>query len=193
MSDLATPTDVLQPVRRHKLSVEDFHKLGEAGVLHEDSRVELIEGELIDMAPIGSPHAGTVNRLVSLVSGAVTTEVVHVQNPITLDDYSEPQPDLAVLKPRADFYRSVLPTASDVLLLIEVSDTTLAYDRGPKLELYSRHGILEVWIVNLPDGQLEVFRDPSPEGYRERAQYGSGDFVSAVALPELAVEVATLF
>lgn len=193
MSDLATSTDVQQPVRRHKLSVEDFHKLGEAGVLHEDSRVELIEGELIDMAPIGSPHAGTVNRLVSLFSGAVTSEVVHVQNPITLDDYSEPQPDLAVLKPCADFYRAALPTASDVLLLIEVSDTTLAYDRGPKLDLYSRHGIEDVWIVNLADRQLEVFRNPSPEGYRARSQYGAGDFVAALALPDFLVEVATLF
>ena len=193
MSDLAAPTDVPQPVRRHKLSVEDFHKLGEAGVLDPASRVELIEGELVDMAPIGSPHAGTVNRLAALLFRAVATEVVQVQNPIRLDDYSEPQPDLAVLKPRVDFYRAALPTAPDILLLIEVSDTTLAYDGGPKLELYSRHAIQEEWIVNLPDRQLEVFRDPSPEGYRSRLQLRAGEFATTAALPALSLEITTLF
>jgi Uma2 family endonuclease len=103
------------------------------------------------------------------------------------------QPDVTLLRRREDFYRSGTPRPSDVLLLIEVSDATLAYDRGPKLDLYSRHGILEVWIVNLLDRQLEVFRDPSPEGYRVRSQYGAGDFVAALALPDFLVEVATLF
>jgi len=193
MSDLATPTDVLQPVRRHKLSVEDFHKLGEAGVLNAEARVELFNGELVDMAPIGDWHAGVVAALTELLVKQAGQTTVWIQNPVRFTDDTELQPDVTLLRRREDFYRSATPTPSDVLLLIEVADTTLAYDRGPKLDLYSRHGILEVWIANLPDRQLEVFRDPSPEGYRARTQYGPGAFASPLVLPELSVEVATLF
>jgi Uma2 family endonuclease len=131
MSAVFTPT-------RHKLSVDDYHKLGEAGILDEDSRVELIEGELIDMAPIGPPHMMAVNRLNRLLVRAVgDLGIVSIQNPITLPPHSEPQPDIAVLRPGIDKRGAGLPGPADVLLLIEVADTTLAYDRGTKLQLYA--------------------------------------------------------
>jgi Uma2 family endonuclease len=193
MSDLANPVDVQQPIRRHKLSVEDFHKLGAAGVLHAESRVELLEGELVDMAPIGDWHAGVVAVLTETLVKSAAGAVVWVQNPVRFADHSELQPDVTVLRRREDFYRSGTPRPVDVLLLIEVADATLAYDRGPKLDLYSRHGIREVWIVNLRDRLLEVFRDPSPQGYRIHLQHGAGDLVATLDLPNVSLEVATLF
>ena len=133
MSAVFTPT-------RYKLSVEDYHKLGAAGVLTEDSRVELIEGELIEMAPIGPKHASVVDTLVALLASQAANQFrLSTQNPLTLIPMSEPQPDLMLLKPRSDRYASSLPGAADVLAVIEVSDKTLEYDRGPKLSLYARH------------------------------------------------------
>ena len=123
---------------RHKLSVEDYHKLGDAGVLTEDSRVELVDGELIDMAPIGSLHASVVSTLSMFFARHVGDRaIVSTQNPVILPPDSEPQPDIALLKPSADRYRNALPTASDVLLIIEVADTTLDYDRTIKLPRYA--------------------------------------------------------
>lgn len=193
MTDLASPATEQSVMRRHKLTVEDFHKLGEAGVLLADSRVELFEGELVDMAPIGDWHAGVVAILTEVfVKGAVDT-LVWGQGPVRFADDTELQPDVAILRRRADFYRSGTPQPADVLLLIEVADSTLAYDRGPKLDLYARHGIREVWIVNLRDRCLEVFRDPSPQGYRERFLHGSGDTAVAVGVPHIEVDVGALF
>lgn len=193
MSDLANPTDVPQPVRRHKLSVEDFHKLGEAGVLHPDSRVELFEGELVDMAPIGDWHAGVVAVLNETFARRAIDTLVWVQGPVRFADDTELQPDVTVLQRREDFYRSGTPQPADVLLLIEVADSTLAYDRGPKLSLYARHGIQEVWIANLRDRRLEVFREPSADGYRTMIHHSAGDFATALALPDFSLEVSTLF
>jgi Uma2 family endonuclease len=192
MSDLANPVAVPQPIRRHKLSVEDFHKLGEAGVLHAESRVELFEGELVDMAPIGDWHAGVVAILNEIFVRRAIGTIVWAQNPVRFADDTELQPDVAVLRRRDDFYRRSTPRPADVLLLIEVADSTLAYDHGPKLDLYARHGIREVWIVNLRDRLLEVFREPSSLGYWIQLQHGAGDLVSALDLPNVSVEVAAL-
>ncbi len=135
-------------VTRRRFTVHDYHRMGEAGILHEDDRVELIEGELVEMAAIGTRHLTCVNGLTRmLVRGVGDEAIVSVQNPVRLDEHSEPQPDLTVLRMRD--YRESLPVPEDVLLLIEVSDTTLAYDRGVKLPLYARSGIREVWIVDL--------------------------------------------
>lgn len=193
MSNLSNPVDILQPVRRHKLSVEDFHKLGEAGVLHADSRVELFEGELVDIAPIGCWHAGVVAMLTEVFVRRATDTTVWTQGPVRFADDSELQPDVTVLRRREDFYRSATPRPADVLLLVEVSDSTLAYDRGPKLDLYARHGIREVWIVNLRDQRLDVFRGPAPEGYRIRFEHGIRDLAFALERPDCPVDVATLF
>jgi Uma2 family endonuclease len=172
---------------RHLLTVGEYHQMGEAGILHEDSRIELIEGELIDMAPIGSSHAAAVNNVAQRISRTVEFDfVVSVQNPIQLDNHSEPQPDIMLLRPRADRYRSALPGAEDVLLLIEIADSSLQYDRNRKIPLYARHGIAEVWIVDLSGTTLERYRDPDPQTgtYRSIDQHRSG-ILQPQLLPQL--------
>jgi Uma2 family endonuclease len=187
MSAIFTPT-------RYKLSVEDYHKLGDVGILTEDSRVELIEGELFEMAPIGGPHMGAVNRLTRLLVLAVGDRgVVSIQNPVALPLHSEPQPDVALLKPRVDSTASDVPGPDDVLLLIEVADTTLIYDRTVKLKLYAKAGIAEAWIVNLPSRCVEVYRDPTDDGYSRKVELGPGDVVSPLALSTVKVTVAEIF
>ena len=144
--------------RLHRFSVEDYHRMGEAGILHEDSRVELIRGQVIDMTPIGTPHLAMVNRLNSLLAIALHGRAtVSPQNPVRLPDGSEPQPDVTILKWRADYYRRRRPEAQDVLLLIEVSDSSLDYDRNVKVPLYAEGGIPESWIVNLEEWCIEVY------------------------------------
>lgn len=184
---------VFTPIR-HKLSVEDYHKLGEVGVLTEDSRVELIDGELIDMAPIGGPHMRLVNRLNRLLVRTVgDLGEVSVQNPVTLPPRSEPQPDVTILKPSMDSAASVVPGPDDVLLLIEVADSTLSYDRNTKLKLYARAGIVESWIVNVPSRCVEVYREPTPDGYSRQLELRSNDTISPLALPTIKISVADIF
>ena len=155
------------PVRRHRWTVADYHRLAEAGILGEDDRVELIEGELYEMAPIGSRHAGAVDWILSKLSEmAGGRAIVRCQSPIRLGERSEPQPDLALLRPRADWYRDAHPGPEDVLLVVEVADTTAGWDREVKFPLYARHGIPEAWLVDLEAGRLEIHRGPGPEGYR---------------------------
>ena|SRR5438105_5557032 len=177
------------PLPRHKLSVEQFHEMGRAGILREDSRVELIEGELIDMAPIGSLHASVVNTLSMLFSQFRQIAIVATQNPVTLQPYNEPQPDIALLRPKPDRYRDALPSAQDVLLVIEVADTSLQYDRTVKLSLYARHGIRETWIVNLAERKLEIYRQPGDGRYRAKLERQAADTVSPEALPMVSVDL----
>jgi Uma2 family endonuclease len=179
---------VAQEVVRRRFTVHDYHRMGEAGILHEDDRVELIEGEIVEMAAIGTRHFTCVNGLTRLlVREAGDAAIVSVQNPVRLDEYTEPQPDLTVLRVRD--YRESLPTPEDVLLLIEVSDTTLAYDRGVKLPLYARAGIREVWIVDLPGEVIERHTDPSVDGYRSSERARRREEIKSAALPELAFRV----
>jgi len=146
--------------------------MADPGILTEDDRVELIEGEIVDMPPVGSLHAGNVNRLNNLFVGRLSGHaIVSVQNPIHLGLYSAPQPDIALLKPRADYYARAHPEPKDILLVVEVSDATLPYDGEVKLPLDARSSIPEVWIVNLVDHRLEVYWEPSPEGYQRQAHY----------------------
>ncbi len=175
-------------VRRWRFTVHDYHRMGEAGILQEDDRVELIEGELVEMTAIGSRHFACVNGLTRLLVRAVDDEaIVSVQNPVRLNEYNEPQPDLTVIRPRD--YRLSLPGPEDVLLLIEVSDTTLTYDRNVKLPLYARAGIGEVWIVNIPGGLIERHTDASEVGYRGLKRARRGETLESVALPSLALAV----
>jgi Uma2 family endonuclease len=154
-------------IKSYHFTVAEYERMGEAGILSEDHRTELIEGEIIEMSPVGKRHVACVNRLTKLLVQAFgASGIVSVQNPIQLDDYSEPQPDVAVLKPREDFYEQSLPTPADVLLLIEVADTTLEYDRQIKLPLYARAGVPEVWIVNLGDEQIETYAVPTGDAYQ---------------------------
>jgi Uma2 family endonuclease len=175
-------------VKRWRFTVHDYHRMGEAGILHEDDRVELIEGELVEMTAIGTRHFVCVNRLNQLLVGAVGDEaIVSIQNPVRLNEYTEPQPDVTVIRSRD--YRLSLPGPEDLLLLIEVSDTTLAYDRNVKLPLYARAGIREVWIVDLPGGAVERYTEPSSDGYRSVVNTRSGEKIDTVALPGLTLTV----
>jgi Uma2 family endonuclease len=179
---------------RHKLTVADYHKMADAGILTEDDRVELIEGEIIQMPPIGSQHAGTVNRLSRRLDRAIgDMGIVAVQNPITLGGHSQPQPDIAVLKPRTDYYAQSHPSPDDVLLLIEVADSSTEYERNVKLPLYARHGIPEVWVIDLREPGLEIHRDPGPDGYRHILRPEKGERVSPSLLPEVRFVAAELF
>jgi Uma2 family endonuclease len=180
-------------VARRALTVADYHRMGEVGILTDRERVELIEGQLVAMSPIGSEHSGTVNTLTRrLVQAVGDRGVVAVQNPVQLDDLSEPQPDFAVLKPREDDYRRATPRPHEVLLLIEVADSSLAYDRNVKRSLYARHGIPEFWIVNLVAREVEVCRLPIGEEYTAISQVGRGGMLEPALLPGVAIPVALL-
>jgi Uma2 family endonuclease len=188
-------TTIERPARAtpHRFDVDDYHRMAAAGILGPEDRVELIEGEIVDMAPIGSVHGGTVVGLTELVARAVAEGrvLVSVQGPLRLDARTELQPDLMLLRPRPDRYRDSHPTAADVLLLVEVADSSLAYDRGPKLALYARHGVPEVWVVDLAGRAVEVCSQPGPEGYAERRRVSEGT-ATPTLVPELGVDVAAL-
>jgi Uma2 family endonuclease len=176
------------PVRRRRFTVEEYHKMAEAGILHEADRVELIEGEILQLSPIGNRHSTCVRRLVAFMTRAVgDTAIVDVQNPVRLPNDTEPQPDLALLKPRDDFYATAHPGPDDVLLLVEVSDTTIQYDRGEKLGLYARVGIPEYWIVDLTSDRLEVYSRPVSGEYRDLRKFGHGETVASNAIPSLSL------
>ncbi len=154
-------------VRKRLIDVDEYHLMGQVGIFAPDERVELIEGEVIEMAPIGSPHTGNVNILTRLlVVAAGDRAVVSVQNPVRLDRHSEPEPDFALLKPRADSYRGAHPRPQDVLLLVEVAESSLKYDQQVKLPLYAAHGIPEVWVFDVTAKILSVHRDPAGDAYR---------------------------
>lgn len=179
-------------IRRHRLTVQQYHRMGAAGILREDARVELIQGELIDMTPIGSKHAGKVNRLQAVLSHALRHRaIVSVQNPVILSTESEPQPDVMVLKIREDFYESSHPRPQDVLLLIEVVDTTERYDREVKVPLYARHGIPEVWLLDLQEERLEVYHGPEGGEYLHVDFHRSGQ-VSPKAFPDLSLDLSAI-
>ena len=178
---------------RHKLTVLDLHRMAEAGIFNEDDRVELIEGELFDMVPIGSKHAGTVAILTKLLTvGARDRCVVFVQSPIQLPDYNEPLPDLTLLKPRADSYRDTLPQASDVLLVVEVADPSAIRDRDVKIPIYGRCSIPEAWLVDIQRRVVAVYRQPGADGYQSVTEIGSGS-LSPECLPDVMAPLADLF
>jgi Uma2 family endonuclease len=186
MSTVFTPT-------RARLSVDQFHKMAETGIFSPESRLELIDGELIEMAPIGPRHMHLVNRLThALVAAVGNTAIVSVQNPVALDDHTETYPDFALLRSQPD-REGRLPTKDDVLLVIEVADTSLQYDRTLKAARYAASGINEVWIVNVAERILEIYREPNNGAYRVKLQAGAEDIVAPVALPGIALPLAGIF
>ena len=192
----AADIDVLSrhPVPRHRLSVEDYHRLGAAGVLGEADRVELLEGQLVDMSPIGPGHAYVVNQLSRILIAAVGERAwVSVQNPVTLDSGSEPQPDIVLAQPPAGQYLSRHPRSDDVLLLIEVADTSFEVDSGAKLEIYAKAGIREFWIVDLTTNHILVHRDPRDGAYRSVVRVAPSGTQAVEALPGVAIPAAPLF
>lgn len=180
--------------QRHRLSVDDYLRMGEAGILGEDDRVELIEGEIVDMSPIGTPHSGAVNRIANRIKEIVgRSAVVAVQNPIRIGDFSAPQPDIALLKFRDDYYAQAHPGPEDCLLLIEVAESSLAYDRDKKLPLYARAGIPETWLVDIPGRTLWLYRSPGPAGYAECRPADDLSALAPQALPDCVLDLTGLF
>ena len=176
--------------RKRRFSVENYHRLGEVGILGPDERVELIEGEIIKMAPIGSVHVSVVNRLNELFFRRLLGQaIVSVQNPVILKPSSEPQPDISLLSPRQDQYRNSLPEPEDVLLLVEVADTTLAYDMSKKVPLYAAQGIQEVWIVDVEADRVHVFREPTEKGYDSIWDLPRGRKFSLLGFPDVEIAV----
>ena len=168
--------------------------MGEAGVFAPEARLELIEGEIIEMAPIGSPHAGCVNTLTRLlIHRAAGAAVIAVQNPVIISNLSVPQPDLAVLKPRADDYASSHPEASDIYLVVEVADTTLEFDVGRKAAIYARCGIAEAWVVDVNERVIHFLRKPTPDGYAGASRARTGERIACAVLPAIRLDVAEVF
>jgi Uma2 family endonuclease len=177
-------------VERRVFTVEEYHRMAEAGILSEDDRVELIDGEIIKMSPIGSRHVACVNRLNAVLTSAIgRAAIVSVQNPFAVNDYSEPQPDIVILKPRNDFYAHSLPTAQDVLLIIEVADTSLSYDRNVKVPAYARAGVPEVWIADLAGGGIEAYSEPVSEVYQNIRWASRGQISRPEQLPGISIGV----
>ncbi|HEX9918746.1 MAG TPA: Uma2 family endonuclease [Pyrinomonadaceae bacterium] len=179
------------PISKYYFSAAEFERMGEAGVFTRDARLELIEGEIIEMSPIGSRHAACVNFLSRFLNRAVgDIALVSTQNPIRLNDFSEPEPDLALLRLRDDFYRDAHPTPVDVLLIIEVADTTLGYDRQVKVPLYAKAGIEETWIVNLTEEQIETYSGLTDGSYQTIVNLRRGEEARARTIANLSVAVA---
>lgn len=163
-----------EPLRRHRLSVEDYYKMGEVGIFNEKDRVELIEGEIIDMVPIGSNHAYTINKIVNLflLKQLESNILVRIQDPLRLDQYSEPEPDIALVNNKN--YSAHHPGPEDTLLAIEVADSSLSYDIEIKTPLYARYNIPEVWVINLTDAKIYVFDGPKNGSYQNQKEISSG-------------------
>ena len=170
----------------HRFTVQQYHLMHEAGVFAEGDHYELINGEIRKMSPIGIKHAVCVAKTARSFQIKLGDQVfVWVQNPIRLGDHSEPQPDLAILKWRDDFYASALPTPEDILLIIEVADSTIAYDRDVKMPLYAANGIPEMWLFDVNQQIIEGYSQPSLSGYKRMQRYEQGDTLSLLAFPEV--------
>ena len=177
--------------RRRPFTVSEYYRMAEADILTEEDRVELIAGQIVAMSPIGSRHAACVDRLNGLLHRQQESPfIVRVQSPIALDAYSEPEPDLVLLRPRADFYADAHPTASDVLLAIEVADTSADYDREVKLPLYAQAGIPELWLVDLQEDRIEVYARPQDGAYQQRVEVTADATFTAPTVAGLELAVA---
>lgn len=179
--------------RRHRWTVAEYHHHIERGAFRPEDRIELIEGELIDMPPIGPDHAASIDRLNSELNYRLFRKtIVRVQNPITLDDHSEPEPDIVLARWREDFYRHGHPGPEDCLLLIEVADSSLDYDRLVKVPLYARHWIPEVWLIDLVHLCVEVYRDPDGKKYRATSTHREGR-ITCARIPEAWLQIEDVF
>ena len=173
-----------------QFTVADLDQMMTAGILAEDEHIELIEGQVIQMSPPGILHAACVDRLNKLFSRQVADEIlISIQNPLTVNNILQPEPDVMLLAPRPDFYMRGRPTAADVLLLVEVSDSSLDYDRTVKLPLYANAGIPEVWLVNLPEQCIECYSDPVMQGYRLCERFFAGEVIHPDRVANVTVNV----
>ena len=170
---------------RHRFTVEEYEALSRLEEFWDGPRLELVEGEIVEMTPIGPDHASCVMRLNAHFAAQLGDRgVVNVQNPLRLGDLSEPQPDVTILRPPLERYRHRQPEADDVLLLVEVSNSSLQFDRQQKVPLYARHGVAEVWVVDLTGEAVEIHREPGPEGYGVLERQVRGETLAPAAFPE---------
>ena len=184
------PAETCQSRKRRRFTVAEYYAMAEAGILTEKDRVELLDGEIVVMAPIGNRHAFCVDWLARFwILALAERAIVRIQNPVRLNDSSEPEPDVTLLAWRDDFYASAHPGPQDVLLLIEVADSTVDFDRNEKLRLYARAGIVEIWIVNLQDRRVETYAESEGEEYGSVKHYGPGESVAPLSFPDIALEV----
>ena len=171
---------------KHWISVDEYERMGCAGIFGDDARLELLEGEIYEMSPIGSPHAACVKFLSALLNRLFNGKlIVSTQDPIRLDDFSEPQPDIALLRWRDDFYRPAHPTPADVLLVIEVADSTVESDRSYKMPLYAKAGVPEAWLVNLPDERIELYAEPADGVYQVNKNFTRGEEIQAHSVVDI--------
>ena len=190
---MAVPEAQAPIPEKRKFTVAEYYRMAEVGILRPDERVELIEGEIIVMAAIGPNHAWSVDLDIPLFSRyAGDRFFLRIQNPILLNDGSEPQPDVALLRRRPEGYAAAHPTPADVLLVIEVADSSLEYDREVKVHLYGRAGVPETWVKNLPEDCIERFTEPGPEGYGQHTIHRRGETLTPVSLPDLELPVDEL-
>jgi Uma2 family endonuclease len=184
------PHDTRTEPARRRFNVSEYYRMAEVGILRRRERVELIDGDILVMCPIGNRHAGCVIRLTNLLAVTLAGRaLVSAQNPFSIDDHNEPEPDLAVLTPRPDCYTSAHPSPEEILWLIEVMDTSAAYDRGKKLGLYARAGVREVWLVDLNRQVVEAYRRPVGEVYTESRVHARGQSFAPEVFPDVALGV----
>lgn len=187
MSTAFTPT-------RTRITTDRYQKMVATGVLTKFDRIELIEGEMLDMAPIGTKHSAIKAKLHELFVLAISRSATIVGGgPVNLGEFSEPQPDLMLLKRRADFYSGKIPEAADVLLLIEVSDSSLAFDQSVKLSLYARYGISEYWVVDVEGRRIVTYREPTAKGYGRKVEFTAPNSVTPHAFPGLKIHIGEIF
>jgi Uma2 family endonuclease len=180
-------------VTKHRFTVSEYEQMGKVGIFGEDDRVELVEGDVIEMSAIGEKHAAAVKRLNRLIGRAVgDAAILGIQDPLVLDKHSQPEPDVIVLRPRPDFYGDRHPHPSDVMLVVEVSDTTIDFDRRVKAPIYARNGISDLWIVDIDGDGIIVYRDQSADGYRTMTTARRGDSVSPLAFPDCRLAISDI-
>ncbi|HEY2381234.1 MAG TPA: Uma2 family endonuclease [Terriglobia bacterium] len=180
-------------IAKKLFTVHDYHKMVDAGILHEEDRVELIRGEIVQMSPINPLHNGTIHRATrSLVRIVGDLAIVGVQGSIRLDEYDEPQPDLYLLRPRDDFYTARHAGPADIFLIIEVADSSLQYDRTTKMQLYAETGVPEYWISDLQNDCIIVYRNPEGATYRTTLQFRRGEQLRPALLSDCAIPADTL-
>jgi Uma2 family endonuclease len=179
------------PIQKRFVTIDEYHRMGEEGVFPPDARVELIRGEIIEMSPIGPRHAGSVRRFNRSFSARLSPyAIVDVQNPVELREQdSEPQPDITLLRLRDDLYSTATPAPEDTLLVVEVAESSLSFDRRVKMHLYAEAGIPESWLVDLKSDTLFVYRHPSPESYQDVRAYRRGESVAPEAFPDVVFTV----
>jgi Uma2 family endonuclease len=179
--------------KHYRFTRADYHRLAQTGILKRDARVELIDGEIIEKFPEERRHRGTVDRLGHIVHPLVMANaIMRIRSSIVLGDYSEPEPDLTLLRRRDDFYARSDETPEDMLLVVEVADSSESYDRRTKAPLYARFGISEYWIVDLSHGWITRYLDPTPDGYGTTRVYRPGESLGPLAFPDLLIPVADI-